>query len=164
MALWRDIAGYEGLYLISDKGEVLSLPRKGRCKKKLLKPHLRGKKGLWYPAVTLTKDGKSKAFSIHRLVAIAFIPNPQNLPEINHKDENTLNYSIDNLEWCDRQYNIEYSKAKRVSQYKDGVKLAEYKSTVYASEITGIQRRSITNALKGWSKTAGGYEWKYSDD
>lgn len=175
MALWRDIAGYEGLYRISDEGEVVSLPREvmvdcgngmfktmHRSEKKLT-PHLRGKNGLFYPAITLSKDGESKAFSIHRLVALTFIPNPKNLPEVNHKDENPLNCRADNLEWCTRQYNAEYSKAKKVAQYFDGEKIAEYKSIVVASDITGIGRTSINNVLCGWTRTAGGFEWKYCD-
>lgn len=172
MALWKDVAGYEGLYLVSDEGEVVSLPRKihNACgeviavrKARKIKPHLRGRNNLYYPAVTLTKDGESKAYSIHRLVAIAFIPNPDNLPEVNHKDENPLNCRVDNLEWCTRQYNIDYSKALKVAQFFDGEKIAEYKSISYASLITGISRTAINNALTGWSKTAGGCEWQYCD-
>lgn len=103
-------------------------------------------------------------YSVHRLVAKAFIPNPNDLPEVNHKDENPLNCKASNLEWCDRQYNIEYSKAKRVAQYFDGEKIAEYKSAVFASKMTGISRTSICNVLNGWTKTAGGYEWKFVVD
>lgn len=176
---WKDVVGYEGLYLISDEGEVVSLPRDiesrnasgemiVHLKGKRIKPHLRGKNGLYYPAVTLSRDGESIAYSLHRLVAMAFIPNPDNLPEVNHKDENTMNCCVDNLEWCDHQYNIDYSKSKRVEQYLDGEKIAEYKSIAFAAGITGIPRTAINNALKGWSKTAGGFEWRYilegSDD
>ena len=174
MAPWKSVDGYEGLYLINDKGIVLSLPRivktrnrKGNItvkrKAKVLKPHLRGRDGLLYPAVTLTKDGKSKTYSLHRLVALAFIPNPYNLSEVNHVDENPLNCSADNLEWCDHQYNIEYSKNKPIAQYFDGVKIAEYKSATYASKLTGIKRTAICNVLNGWSYSAGGYVWKYCD-
>lgn len=101
--------------------------------------------------------------SVHRLVAEAFIPNPDNLPEVNHKDENGLNNSVDNLEWCSHQYNIEYSKNKAVVQYYDGERIAEYKSIKVASQQTGINRKSISNVLNGWSKTAGGYEWDYKE-
>lgn len=175
MALWKDIEGYEGLYLINDSGQVLSLPRDVKTrnqggeiivhrKAKFLKHHLRGKNGLLYPAVCLSKNGKGKSHSIHRLLAKAFIPNPNNLPEVNHKDENTMNFSLDNLEWCDHQYNIDYSKSKRIEQYFDGEKIAEYKSIAYASRITKISRTSINNVLTGWTKTAGGYEWKYREE
>ena len=174
MEFWKDIKGYEGLYLISNKGRVLSSPKSiptkncygemyRNTKPKFLKPHLRGKKGRMYPAVTLTKNGKSKAYSLHRLVAVAFIPNPCGYTEVNHKDENILNYSSSNLEWCDHQYNIEYSKNKAIEQYHNGELVAQYKSIKYASDLTGISRTSINNALLGYSKTAGGYEWKYID-
>lgn len=172
MALWEDVVGYEGLYLISDIGEVLSLPRVVNTrnmhgdivihrKAKYIKPHTRGNKGHEYLAVTLSRDGDSIAYSLHRLVAEAFIPNPYNLPEVNHKDENPLNCCVDNLEWCDHQYNIDYSKSKRVAQYAGDEKVAEYKSISTASEMTGISRTSINNVLCGWSRTAGGYGWKY---
>lgn len=172
LMIWKDIKGYEGLYLISNHGDVLSLPKVVKTKNKhgemvkntkvkILKSHLRGSEGLLYPAVTLTKNNKHKAYSLHRLVAEAFIPNPNNLPEVNHIDKNTLNCDVSNLEWCDHQYNIEYSKNKAVEQYLDGEKIAEYKSIKYASQMTGILRTAINNALTGYSKVAGGYEWKY---
>lgn len=169
---WKDVNGYEGLYLVSSEGDILSLPRTVKTrnasgcitihrKAKRIKPRLRGRGDLMYQAVTLSKDGKSKTYSLHRIVALAFIPNPENYDEINHKDENPLNNRVDNLEWCTRQYNIDYSKSKRVAQYLNGEKIAEYKSISYASELTGIKRTSINNALGGWSRTAGGYEWRY---
>ena len=175
MAPWKDIDGYEGLYIVNTEGEVISLPKTVKTrnrsgtiivhrKPKRIKPHLRGKGKQLYEAVTLTKDGVSKAYSLHRIVALAFLPNPDNLPEVNHKDENPLNNRADNLEWCTHQYNIEYSKSKRIAQYLDGEKIAEYKSISYASKLTGIKRNSINNALSGWSKTAGGYEWRYCED
>lgn len=170
MALWKEIAGYEGLYLISDEGEVISLPRTvvswyrtAHKKSKPIKPHLRGRDGLYYEAVTLTKDGVAKTYSVHRLVAEAFIPNPQNLPEVNHKDENPTNNRADNLEWCSRQYNIDYSKSKPVAQIKDGVVVAVFKSIKSAGDETGIKRRAINNVLTGWAKTAGGFQWAYCD-
>ena len=171
MALWKPVKGYEEQYLVSDDGQILSLSRKvlssyrsGIRKAKLLKAGARGRGNQKYQFVVLS-DGKGKVEhkSVHRLVAEAFIPNPDNLPEVNHKDENPLNNSADNLEWCTRQYNIEYSKNKAVEQYQDGEKIAEYKSIKTASLQTGIGRTSINNVLKGWSKTAGGYEWRYKD-
>ena len=174
MALWKEIVGYEGLYLISDEGNIIALPKtaKGRnkycaitVKRKMrpLKKCLRGYHPHEYEAITLTKDGESKRYAIHRLVAEAFIPNPDNLPEVNHKDENPLNNRVDNLEWCTRQYNIEYSKAKAVVQVKNGVPVGKYKSIKEASRQTGIGRTSINNVLCGWSNTAGGFHWVYSD-
>lgn len=168
MSLWKYIDGYEGLYMVSDEGEVISLPRKvdngwGEYERdgRTLSCGLRGREKLKYKFVVLVKNGKEKHKSIHRLVAEAFIPNPDNLPEVNHKDRNTFNNFVENLEWCDKQYNIEYSKNVRVAQYLNGEKIAEYKSVKYASQMTGIIPTAISNTLKGRSKTAGGYEWKY---
>lgn len=168
MARWSEIGGYEGLYLVSDEGEVIALPkvvkssyRTARRKAKPIKIHLRGKNGHNYEAVTLSKDGVSKSYSVHRLVAQAFIPNPGNLPEVNHKDENTLNNRVDNLEWCTRQYNIEYSKEKAVLKIDESGEITKYKSISAASKETGVGRTSINNALCGWATSAGGYKWAY---
>lgn len=174
MALWKEIKGYEGMYLLSDEGEIISLSRTvrrknragsfvGVLKSKRLKTCLRGRNGNMYEAVTLTKDGISKRYSVHRLVAETFIPNPNELPKINHKDENRLNNRADNLEWCTRQYNIDYSKSKPVNQIKDGKVVGQFKSIAYASAETGISRRSINNALRGWSRSAGGFQWAYCE-
>lgn len=172
MALWSEIRGYEGLYLLSSDGDIVALPKtvNGRNRSgpivahrmaKPIKKHLRGHYGAMYEAVTLSKNGVSKVYSVHRLVAEAFIPNPDRLPEVNHKDENPLNNSVDNLEWCTRQYNIDYSKSKPVLQIKDGKTIRKFKSIAEAGKQTGIGRRNINNVLCGWSKTAGGFVWKY---
>lgn len=176
LARTKFIEGYEGLYLVSDDGEVYSCERivengrfTGKRKGRKLKQGKRGNKSNngaksdQYRFVTLFKDGKGRSYSVHRLVAEAFIPNPDNLPEVNHKDEDPANNHVDNLEWCTRQYNIDYSKSKAVEQIDaSGSVVATYKSISHASQITGIGRRSINNALRGWCNTAGGYEWKYA--
>lgn len=172
MANWKPIAGYEERYSISDEGEVMSLPKsvsngrwESKRKAKLLKKGTRGRGELLYHFVILSDgNGKSEHKSIHRLVAEAFIPNPNGLEEVNHINKNPLDNRVENLEWCTRQYNIEYSKNRRVEQYLDGEKIAEYKSITYASQLTGINRKAINNALRGWATTAGGYEWKYIID
>ena len=160
MALYKDVKGYEGLYLISSDGDVISLKHD---QPKTLKAGLRGRDGLFYEFVSLSKNGENKNFSVHRLVAEAFLENEDCLPEVNHKDKNTLNNCVENLEWCTKQYNIDYSKSKRVEQFEDGEKIAEYKSIAEASRQTGIKRTAINNNLTGWSETAGGYVWKYVD-
>lgn len=160
MSTYKDVKGYEGLYLISDEGKVISLKHD---EPKLLKTGLRGRDGLFYEFVSLAKNGQNKKFAVHRLVADAFLENPDNLPEINHKDENPLNNCVDNLEWCTRQYNVDYSKSKRVEQYENEEKIAEYRSIAEASRQTGIKRTAINNNLTGWSETAGGYVWRYVD-
>ena len=111
---------------------------------------------------------------MHRLVAKAYISNPDNLPQINHKDENIRNNCVNNLEWCTAKYNCNYgtrnsrraeSQSKEVSQYsKDGKLIATYKSTKIASENTGIGRFNIINVCNNNHKTAGGYVWKYGKE
>ena len=109
--IWRDIKGYEGLYQISNLGRVKSLGRKSYSnvclKDKILNPALECKNG--YKRVCLCKDGKEKRIKVHRLVAQAFIPNPDNKPIINHKDGNKLNNSVDNLEWISRSDNVKHA-------------------------------------------------------
>lgn len=115
---WKDIEGYEGLYQVSNRGRVRSLDRveyinnkvggiTRRVRKgKILKPCFDGKKN--YVHVNLSVDNESHTVNIHRLVALAFLPNPCNYREINHKDEDKTNNNVDNLEWCDHSYNNTY--------------------------------------------------------
>lgn len=104
--IWKDIDGYEGLYKVSSYGNVLSLKYCGSNRKHLLAPNIdhRG-----YLMAHLSKRGKTKTFKIHRLVASAFIPNPDNLPQVNHKDGDKLNNCVDNLEWCTCSYNVKHA-------------------------------------------------------
>lgn len=98
--IWKDIKGYEGLYQVSNLGRIKSV------RKKIIKsPSLAGR---GYYRLTLCNNGKNKSFYIHRLVAQAFISNPNNLSQVNHKDENKLNNCVDNLEWTDCKSNINY--------------------------------------------------------
>lgn len=104
-----DIKGYEGLYKISNKGDVISLSKNSgflKRKERYLKPTIKPK---GYLDVKLIKDGVNKHFYVHRLVAEHFIPNPNNLPQVNHKDKNPSNNNVENLEWCDNSYNALYS-------------------------------------------------------
>ena len=161
MALWKDVAGYEGLYQVSDTGQVKSLARRWRRRDKLLKP---GKRAGNYLFVVLNRDGIEDRRSVHRLVAEAFLPNPNQLPQVNHKDEDPTNNHVDNLEWCTQEYNVRYSKSKKVFQCIGDSVIAVHKSAVEAAKATGIGRTSINNALRGWSLTAGGYNWRYAND
>lgn len=109
MEIWKEIKNYEGLYEISSKGRVKSLARiSGSCvrKERLLKLNTT-KDG--YSFVSLSKDSKQKSFRIHRLVAEAFIPNPDNKETVNHKDGDKSNNHIENLEWATREENIQHS-------------------------------------------------------
>lgn len=110
---WREIEGYEGLYQVSNIGKVKSLSRIAIDRRGI--PHYVNERILkqtfdkdGYCLVGLHKDGKIKSGKVHRLVASAFVDNPHNLPEVNHKDENKSNNNVDNLEWCTSKYNINY--------------------------------------------------------
>lgn len=170
MANYKAVKGYEGLYLVSDDGEVYALARTAYNGRGVAhrKPHVmkQGKRAGDYRFVKLSDGhGGKKLKAVHRLVAEAFLPNPDDLPEVNHIDENPANNAVSNLEWCTRQYNIEYSKGIPLSQYDlEGEKLAEYSSTATASRMAGISRRAIENAINGWSRTAGGYIWRQNKE
>ena len=105
--IWRPVVGYEGLYEVSNIGRVRSLDRfyYRLHKGKVLSPT---KDRYGYLTVTLNCNGKSKTIKIHRLVAQAFLPNPDNLPQVNHKDEDKTNNNVDNLEWCTAKYNVNF--------------------------------------------------------
>ena len=113
--IWKDIPGYEGYYQVSNFGRVKSIPRKVYCnggfhisKEKIMKQD-QNKSGYW--RAHLLKDKVAKTLLVHRLVAKAFLPNPDSLPDINHKDENPSNNYVDNLEWCTEKYNMNYGTA-----------------------------------------------------
>ena len=142
---WRDIEGFEGLYQVSNMGRVKSLERTTRigrgCRiipERILKPQ----KNMWgYLQVTLSKDGKIKHCMIHRLVAMAFIPNSNNLPEVNHIDEDKTNNRVENLEYCSRSYNINYGTrnkkvAEKVAEKLKGKKHSEEHNKKIAKKLS----------------------------
>lgn len=111
--IWKPVIGYEGLYEVSNIGRVKSLSYNRTGKEKLMTPV--DNKG--YYRVLFNSKGYRKQKLVHRLVAEAFIPNPDNLPQVNHKDENKLNNRAENLEWCTTKYNINYgTRNKRMSK------------------------------------------------
>ena len=153
---FRDIPGYEGVYEVSNLGRVKNVET-GR----ILKP---GKDRGGYLLVDLSKNGIRKTVRVHRLVALSFLSNPNNLPEINHRDENRTNNTVDNLEWCTRDYNINYSQSKPVLQFDlNGNFIREWPSTVKVEEETGIWQTSISACCLGKRNSAGGYTWKYKN-
>lgn len=174
--IWKDAPGYEGLYQVSTKGNVASLNYNHTGRRALRVPRV-GKGGYLY--VVLHKNGTSKTMKIHRLVAITFIPNPSNLPQINHRDENKLNNNVENLEWCDSSYNNKYGnrprkvldaykrngsiKAERpvVKLDKSGIIIAEFISISEAARQSGVRRESIRDCVLGRQHTCVGYFWKY---
>ena len=161
--IWCPIKGYESLYEVSDQGRVRSLKF---GKERILK-QLRTPKG--YLTVGLYKNGEDKRCYVHRLVAKTFIPNPDNLPEVNHKDENKTNNSVQNLEWCDQKYNINYGTrndrcSKPVLQYtKSGVFVREWKSTHDVQRNLGYFHNYISYCCTGKRKSAYGFIWKFKD-
>lgn len=155
---WKDISGFEGMYQVSNFGRVRSLKF---GKERILKPVLTGH---GYLDVILCKDGKTKQMKIHRLVANAFLPNPDNLPVINHIDENKKNNLVDNLEWVTQQYNVEYSRAIKVGQYTLEGKLIKIWPSMNEAARQGFNVSNIWSCCKGRYKTHGGFIWKYIEN
>ena len=159
----KPIIGYENRYLISNKGEVYSINSNKYLKKEIRRE---------YYSVQLYNGNFYKHFSIHRLIAIHFIENTNNLFYINHKDENKLNNDISNLEWCTASYNVNYGtsiaravKKKEISvnQFdKNNKFITNYKSFMDAERKTNIPNGNIVKCCKGERKTAGKYIWKYA--
>lgn len=143
-------------YAISNLGNVYSY-KNGKVVK--LSP-LITKGG--YLFIVLYKNGERKYYLIHRLVAEAFLPNPNNYPQVNHKDENKQNNNVENLEWCTAQYNTEYSKAKQVEQYDlSGNLIKTWKSLMEIQRQLGYLISTISKCCNGIYKQAYGYIWKY---
>ena len=164
--IWKDIKGYEGLYQVSSLGRVKSLSRKTTKGKILKQTRFRN-----YLGVILSKNNIKKVRNVHRLVAETFIPNPNNYPQVNHKDENPRNNSVSNLEWCTSSYNINYGNrnnkvssklGKRVLCIETGI---IYNSTMDAiSALRGFNNYTqghIADCCRGVRNKAFGYHWKY---
>lgn len=152
----KDIKDYEGLYAITEDGRVWSYRSK-----KFLKPSVAS----GYLQVNLYNNGKRTFYRIHRLVALAYLPNPDNLPEVNHRDENKQNNAVSNLEWCDHSYNINYgTRNERISKAVRCIETGViYNGTREAGRQTGLDPSSIVKVCKGKLKTCGGYHWEYVD-
>lgn len=165
---WRDIAGYEGLYKISSLGRVKSLNYYGKAGNEKIRRLRVNKFG--YSDIVLSKNGVNRTYQVHRLVANAFIPNPNSLPQVNHIDEVKGNNSVSNLEWCDTSYNINYGNRNKISGYKNSMPEInpvicietneKFVSVAEASRKMNIGRGSISLCIKGKQRTAGGYHWK----
>lgn len=171
----KDVLGYEGLYQVDELGNVY-LARNGRK----LKP---SDNGIGYLQISLTKEGKRSNFLVHRLIAIAFIPNPERKRTVNHKDGDKRNNNVNNLEWMTYKENIGHLinvlgfdphqtnkdkigalnwNSKKVNQYTlDGVFIRSFGSTTEATRITGIDCSTIQKVCANKRYSAGKYLWKY---
>lgn len=183
--IWKPIKNYEYLYEVSNYGRVKSLNFNHTKKEGILKQD-----GKSYLQVTLFKNKKRNKELVHRLVAEAFIQNPNNLPYINHKDRNvknncvylnkdgTVNLEKTNLEWCTQKYNVNYDGclerraiaqrnnncSKQINQYTlNGEFIKEWPSTKEIQRTLGIHHSNISKCCKGEHKTAGGYIWKFKE-
>lgn len=167
--VWKPIKGYEGLYEVSNLGRV----------RKIIYKEMKGEDHLGYRRLNLTKDGVTKPYLVHRLVAEAFIPNPENYPIINHIDECPSNNHVDNLEWCDQKHNMNcgtvrqrISENSRNKQPVIAVDKKTYERTYYPSiSVAGqavagkqIGGSSISEALSGKRKSAYGKYWFYAEE
>lgn len=174
MEIFKDIKGYEGLYQIGSNGTVKSLNYHRTGIERVLKygKHYKG-----YLNVALCKEGKMKTFKVHRLVAEAFIPNPDNLPQVNHKNEVKTDNRVENLEWCSASYNMNYNdgqkrrgvkkingnRSKKVYQYTlDGDYIATYPSVNEIERQWGYRIGNIWSCCTGRYKSAYGYKWSYN--
>lgn len=185
--VWKDIKGYEGLYKVSNLGRIKSIQRKVKYQNsernvnERIKKTFVGNQG--YERVELSKDGKNKKYSVHRLVANAFLDEINDNLEVNYIDGNKLNNCIKNLEWCTRSQNERHAYyvglAKNTQKQRETVKkychenkikpiiqldvsfnfIKEWKSATEVEKTLGIGRKNISQCITGRSKTAGGYVW-----
>lgn len=185
--IWKNIEGYPN-YMVSNLGKVKSLGNNKTRKEKIMKLCNTGN---GYLAVNLCKNGKEKTYLVHRLVAEAFIPNPNNYSQINHKDENkqnnfvyinedgTVDLEKSNIEWCTAKYNMNYgtrskrqgeeminhpSNSKPVLQIDKNTNevIAEFPSTMEVKRQLGFAFTNISECCLGKRKTCGGFKWKYA--
>ena len=173
MEEWKPINGYEGAYEISSEGRVRSLGRYQNCvhngkefrKERIMKLYLSEWK---YLTVSLCKNSKHKSFQVHRLVAEAFIPNPENKEEVNHKNGNKTDNRLANLEWTTKSENAVH--AHRVlgvrCSFERPVRCVEtgkvYRSTAEAARQLNVNPSRINNVIAGWygARTAYGCHWE----
>lgn len=184
--IWKDVVDYEGLYKVSNKGNVYSVGRVSsqgkKCGGLTLKPRS-FRNG--YLHVNLYKNGKMKSKSIHRLVAEVFIPNPNNFPEVNHLDENKTNNYVEDLEWCTREYNMNFGErnekvrqklSKRVKAVNvESGEVITFSSTLEAMNkgygdgavskaCRGVYKNSSGKLIGGDGHTYRGHKWSYIEE
>lgn len=176
--IWKDIKGYEGFYQISNTGKIKSLERlvpskiKGtyqKIKEKIRKTSITT---AGYEYVVLAKNGKNKTLLVHRLVAETFIDNPNNKKCVNHKDENKSNNSVENLEWCDYEYNNTYKNIhlrrntdninRKIIQYDlDMHEIKRWDKIIEAAKYYNAKAANIIKCCKGERTHCCGFKWRY---
>lgn len=181
---WLPVVGYEGYYEVSNTGKIKSLNRiimrknghPQTVREREIKQSIDKTTG--YYIVALCKNGQQISYYVHRLVALSFIPNPYNLPYVNHKDENKLNNNIDNLEWCTPTHNANWGTAQeRHSQTrstpiimcdtKTHEPIKEFLNPMFAIKYLGLNNNAFGNIYKvlyGQRASAYGYWWKYKNN
>jgi hypothetical protein len=158
---WRDVAGHEGRLKVSDTGELMSVTT-GAIRKTRVDRY-------GYEILTLRKGEQTKTELVHRLVAKAFIDNPNGYPQINHKDENKRNNAVSNLEWCTQEYNLSYGRPGNwhfprpvACLTNDGARVATYPGVRAASRAAGVATSTISKCCRGARRSAAGYKWQYA--
>lgn len=178
--MWKQVVGYEDYYEVSDTGEIRSVDRvivDSTGKSRLLRGKImkqsesmsRKRIGSGYLVVNLHKYHKSTVYPVHRLVAEAFIKNPNNYPTVNHIDGDKHNNTVDNLEWASYSMNNTHALENQlrlprgcavVQKTTNGTELIYYNSVSEASRLTGINRSLISHCVNGRIETAGGFIWE----
>lgn len=171
--VWKDVVGYEGLYQVSNTGVIVSNSfRNGNClrTRQLRLKQVPDRDG--YFRVTLCKDNKRHGVIVHRVVAEAFLENPNCYPVVNHKDENKQNNNAANLEWCTVRYNTRYndSHIRRFASLRKPIRqlsmrgefIKDWPCRAEIQRDTGITPSNITLCCLGKRRSAGGFKWEYA--
>ena len=172
--VWKDITGYEGLYKISNGGDVFNTKSKRKLKLTIT--------DTGYHKVNLRKNGNVKTHLVHRLVALSFISNPKAKPQVNHIDENPLNNNVMNLEWCTPRENCNHgTRIERIRDLLDyeaiakknskpiiqmsmqGKFIKRWESITECKNELGYDKSNIVKVLKGKARSSYGYKWMYDE-